>query len=303
MSEYNGYFRIASTKNQWNGDDDQSNALYVMKENSGSLEITGEIEDIAPGESLYAARFIEEKGFLVTFEVVDPLFTVDLSDPNNPEIKGELEMPGFSTYLHPLDANHLIGLGRNANEAGLVDGMQLSVFDVSHMSAPVRISHHVFGDSWSNGSEALYNHKAFQYWSPLSLLAIPVQNWNWTDDAEFFNGAYLFKIDPESSLTPFVITKYGEIDHSVFFTPPEDQYDEWYDYWDDTPAYPLPLCCTQNDWRIFKTCRHFQTTKSLIAGNGKRADTPSPGPPAGPRQGPTADVDCFCTAKTAGSKR
>jgi len=105
-------------------------------------------------------------------------------------------------------------IGQNADDAGLVDGLQLAVYDVSDMSNPVRTAHRVIGSGWSTTSEALYEHKAFQFYAPLGILSIPVHHWSWGPDSdEFFNGAMLFRIDELS------ITDFGEIDHNEFYTP------------------------------------------------------------------------------------
>ena len=135
------------------------------------------------------ARFIGDRGFMVTFLQVDPLFTFDLSDPYNPQMKGELKIPGYSTYLHPVGDNYLLGVGQNASEEGWVAGMQVSLFDVTDMDNPVEKFKYTFGDGWT-WSEAMYQHKAFQYWERLGLLAVPVQE---NGDSGFFNGLYLFQ--------------------------------------------------------------------------------------------------------------
>jgi len=107
MDEYDGFFRIATTiGHSWGENEQSSNNVYVLDEN---LERASEIEDIAPGEQIYSARFMGEKAYLVTFKNTDPFFTLDLSNPYNPEILGSLKIPGYSNYLHPLDENHIIG--------------------------------------------------------------------------------------------------------------------------------------------------------------------------------------------------
>ena len=222
MSEYNDHLRIATTSNAWTWDGSSSNNIYIVKDNNGLLAITGKIEGIAPGETIYGVRFINNRGFIITFKQTDPLYTIDLSDPENPQLKGSLEMPGFSTYLHPLGEDHLIGIGHNADSSGLIDGLQLAVYDVSDMSNPVRDAQIVIGSGWDTTSDALYEHKAFQFYEPLGILSIPVHHWSWgADNNEFFNGAMLFKIDTAS------ITSYGEIDHNDFYSPAEKGYWNW----------------------------------------------------------------------------
>ncbi|MCK5458346.1 MAG: beta-propeller domain-containing protein, partial [Thermoplasmatales archaeon] len=103
MDEHDGYFRIATTIGSlWS--DESTNNIYILDEN---LKRVSEIEDIAPGERIYSARFMGSKAYLVTFKKIDPFFTIDLSDPKNPQILGELKIPGYSDYLHPYDENHI----------------------------------------------------------------------------------------------------------------------------------------------------------------------------------------------------
>ena len=230
MGEYNNYFRIATTietrTDNWR-DLSLSNSIYILEENGSILNVVSKIEDIAKGERIYSARFMGERGFLVTFRIIDPLFTVDLSDPYNPEIKGELEMPGFSTYLHPLGEDHLIGIGQNADEQGTLDGMQLAIYDVSDMSNPIRTAHEVIGTGWSTFSEAMYNHKAFVYYEPIGMLCIPVSHWGWgASYDEFFNGAMLFDVDKTEGFNLL-----GEIDHSEFYSPTSENDNIWRYLW------------------------------------------------------------------------
>jgi uncharacterized secreted protein with C-terminal beta-propeller domain len=242
MGEYNDHFRVATTEEDWNDTSASwlSNNVFVLGQNGNSLDIVGAIEEIEPGERIYAARFMGDRGFLVTFYQMDPLFTIDFSDPTNPTIEGELEMPGFSTYLHPLGDNHLIGIGQNADEFGSFDGIQLAIFDVSDMSNPTRSAHEVIGSGWDTSSEALYNHKAFLYYEPLKLLVIPVSHWEYEDcgndyesaayiacvEGSFFNGSFIYSVDTVDGFL-----KVGEIDHSDLYTPDAEESEYWYYSW------------------------------------------------------------------------
>lgn len=177
IDEFQGAVRIATTETRM-ADWTDVNHLFVLREGQvdgePALEITGQLTDLAEGERIYAVRFMEERGFLVTFRQVDPLFTIDLSDPTNPIKVGELKIPGFSTYLHPFGEDHLIGVGQAATEEGRVTGMKLSLFDVSDFANPLEAHQHELGEGWS---EALYNHHAFTFWAPESLLMLPVNAW------------------------------------------------------------------------------------------------------------------------------
>ncbi|HDH28120.1 MAG TPA: hypothetical protein ENH13_03205, partial [Euryarchaeota archaeon] len=115
MDEYNGYFRIATTTGQVSrGGGLSANHIYIL---DGALEIQGALEDLAPGERIYSARFMGKRAYLVTFKKVDPLFVIDLADPKKPRLLGKLKIPGYSDYLHPYDENHVIGLGKEAAPA------------------------------------------------------------------------------------------------------------------------------------------------------------------------------------------
>src|SRR3989304_6230113 len=132
MSEYNGFLRVATTENQnWQTGEDAKNNIFVLGQNGTSLDIAGSIMGLAPTERIYSARFMKEKGYVVTFRQVDPIFTIDLADPYNPQVIGELKVPGFSTYLHPMGDDHILAIGRDATDEGRVEGLKLSIFVVS----------------------------------------------------------------------------------------------------------------------------------------------------------------------------
>jgi inhibitor of cysteine peptidase len=156
--------------------EDPHNAVYVLQEQDGVLEIVGSVEDIAPNENLYAARFIGTRGFLVTFQQIDPLSVLDLSDPTDPKLVGELKIPGYSDYLHPFGDNLLIGVGRSTVQfpEGFTEpgGVQLSLFDVSDLANPTLIQQLTVG-GYGSQSDVSYTHKAFTFLPDRGLLAIP----------------------------------------------------------------------------------------------------------------------------------
>jgi hypothetical protein len=218
-----GYFRVATTTmfrvpdtqnpGNWWGRMETVNHVNVLSETNGSLDVIGQSEDLAPGERVTSARFIEDKGFVVTFRQVDPLFTFDLSDPKNPKKLGELKIPGFSTYLHPMGPNHLLTIGTYVPEP--VNGMnpdwrqralQLTIFDVTDMRNPKQAHTQLVGTS-SGYSEAQHDHKAFNYFPAKKLLAIPFIDWNWgaTGDSywsSFTSDLRVFSVDPVTGFTP-----------------------------------------------------------------------------------------------------
>lgn len=185
MDEYNGYFRIATTISGYvNNRDTSTNNVYVL---DASLKATGALEDVAPGESIYAVRFMGQRAYMVTFLHVDPLFVIDLAQPENPKILGKLKIPGYSNYLQPYDETHLIGIGHEVDpsiDADLVhtdnavyytaiQGVKLSLFDVSDVNNPIEVYKEVIGD---RGTESLANseHKAVLFDKESGLLVLPV---------------------------------------------------------------------------------------------------------------------------------
>ncbi len=204
MDEFNNNFRIATTLGQvWRGQSDSTNNVYVLDE---SMKTVGKLEDLAPGESIYSVRFMGEKGYVVTFKKVDPLFVIDLSNPTNPLVLGKLKIPGYSDYLHPYDENHLIGVGKEAVEAEEGDfawyqGMKMAIFDVSDVENPKELHKVVIGDRGTD-SYALHDHKAFLFDREKNLLVIPVLlaeiKGEKTHDNQYgdfvFQGAYVYDL-------------------------------------------------------------------------------------------------------------
>ena len=215
MDEHKGNFRIATTIEGYsNNKDTSTNNIYVL---DNDLETIGSIEKIAPGESIYAARFMGDRAYLITFRHVDPLFVIDLSDPKNPEILGKLKIPGYSEYLHPYDENHVIGIGKevdasidadkihteNAVYFTAIQGVKLAVFDVSDVAHPIELYKEVIGDRGTE-SIAATNHKAFLFDKEKNLLAIPIIVAELPEGAEknqmgnfVFQGAYVYDLTLE----------------------------------------------------------------------------------------------------------
>jgi len=177
MDEQEGYFRIATTTGHIARSMDQAtskNHVYILNMN---LSIAGKLEDLAPGEKIYSARFMGDRCYLVTFQKIDPLFVIDLSEPTNPIVLGKLKIPGYSDYLHPYDENHIIGVGKETVEADEEDfawyqGVKISLFDVSNISDPKQIAKYIIGDRGTD-SPILRDHKAFLFDRSRNLLVIP----------------------------------------------------------------------------------------------------------------------------------
>jgi uncharacterized secreted protein with C-terminal beta-propeller domain len=177
MDEHDDRLRVATTVEyytQYQGTV-RSNAVYVLDEN---LEIVGGLDEIAPDESIFSARFMGDRLYLVTFQQIDPFFVIDLSS-DTPKILGELKIPGFSNYLHPYDEDHVIGVGRDTKEVGSGRvqqlGVKIALFDVSNVSDPKVVDDFVIGDS-STHSEALNDHKAFFFDKKKDILSIPISS-------------------------------------------------------------------------------------------------------------------------------
>ncbi|OPY56655.1 MAG: Beta propeller domain protein [Pelotomaculum sp. PtaU1.Bin035] len=217
MDEYNGCFRIATTRGDaWRtGEFTSKNNVYVLDD---GLKVVGKLEDIAPGERIYSVRFAGDRGYMVTFKTVDPFFVIDLKEPGHPEILGALKIPGYSDYLHPYDENHIIGFGKDTIELGqkggsgsetnsmaFYTGMKMAVFDVTDVNNPVEMFREKIGDRGTD-SELLHNHKALLLSKDKDLLAFPVSvmevKGNEIDETGFpaygeftFQGAYVYNID------------------------------------------------------------------------------------------------------------
>ncbi len=182
MDEYLNTFRIATTGNQSVGSSSYlASNLFVM---DSGLKTIGKIENIAPDEKLYAVRFMGQRAYLVSFKTVDPLMVVDLKDPTNPKILGELKIPGYSDYLHPYDDTHIIGFGKDVDPAEAakdqnfvyytaVKGFKMGLFDVSDPANPQEVAHEIIGDQGTY-SELLNNHKALLFDQEKNLLAFPI---------------------------------------------------------------------------------------------------------------------------------
>ena len=174
VDEYNGYLRIATTTGNF---ENAKNNLYVL---DGDMVIVGMVEGLAKGETIKSVRFMGDTGYVVTFEQTDPLFVIDLKDPQNPEVLGELKIPGFSNYLHPVTENYLLGIGVNGDDSGAGDGMKVSLFDVSDKKNPKEVSKFEVlpqentGNLWGYlESVAFYDHKAVCWDSKNLTMYIP----------------------------------------------------------------------------------------------------------------------------------
>ncbi|MSR65517.1 MAG: hypothetical protein EXS18_07025 [Verrucomicrobiae bacterium] len=219
MDEFNDTLRVATTEHGWwNSDSQDANNLFVL---DADMQPLGTLTNIAPGERIYATRFLGNRAFLVTFQNIDPLFAIDLSDPTHPTVVGELILPGYSNFLVPFDANHLIGFGKDvliANDPTASDdvpwwnglayyqGMKIVLFDVSDLHNPVVMDSVSIGDRGTD-SPVLYDPHALLFDAGKGLIAFPVtiakianadpnEPWQWGDYE--FQGAYVYNVSLEN---------------------------------------------------------------------------------------------------------
>lgn len=176
LSEHEGILRAATTDTPpWFGGENPSESFVTtLRPQDGALVRAGQVGGIGRGERIFAVRFLADTGFVVTFEQTDPLFTIDLSDPERPRVLGELVIPGFSSYLHPVDGDRLIGVGTGPDEGSDAFGLQVSLFDVSDLADP-RLERRVTFDGGS--SEVAWDHHAFLWWQPRELAVLPVDTY------------------------------------------------------------------------------------------------------------------------------
>lgn len=210
MDEHDGFFRAVTTEeNLWDEKNTAKNHLFIFDEN---LKLTGSVEDLALNERIYSARFMGDKAYMVTFRETDPLFVIDVADPSAPEVLGELKIPGFSNYLHPLDEGHLIGLGYETtakkNPAGgepiiQTGGMKLSLFDVTDFANPKEMDTEIIGGQGTY-SPAQHDHHAMFIHPEKHLYGFPVSIWKETGADGYIDyergGAMLFEITVEDGI-------------------------------------------------------------------------------------------------------
>ena len=153
--------------------------MTVLDEDGRALRQVGQVGGLGRGEQIFAVRFLGELGYVVTFEQIDPLYVIDLSDPQNPKSVGELKIPGFSSYLHPVDAEHLLGVGMDGTDDGFTTGAAISLFDVSDPSNPTRTAKlkldQVNSQEGSSYSPVADDAKAFTFWNDTAI--VPVSWW------------------------------------------------------------------------------------------------------------------------------
>lgn len=192
MSERNATLRTATTSGFSWGNTGTDNMVFALQEKDETLEIVGELRGLGEeGETIRAVRFVGDRGYVVTFRQTDPFYTIDLSDPTAPYVAGELKIEGFSEYLHPVDENRILSIGRDADAFGVAQGFQIQLYDVSDFSAPLLADKIVIGTR-STYSEAEYNPRAFAYRDSDKLFGFPMYDWSNQDYGVSFD---IYQVD------------------------------------------------------------------------------------------------------------
>ncbi len=243
LSEHDNYLRVATTtrpqsrfwmRDRGSLENRDENHLFVLGDNNGKLDVVGSIEGLAPGEKIWSARFSDDLGFLVTFKKVDPLFTLDLKDPTQPKVAGELKIPGVSTYLQEIDQNHLLAVGYGGDEKGTDFQTTVSLFDVSDLKNPKLADSLQFSleeglnHSWSRvSSEANQTHLAVNYFSPVAMTAIPLETNRYIQNPLDPSGGqfeYVSKLTLVDTKVGEELKIHGEVDHSKYYNKDPSDY-------------------------------------------------------------------------------
>jgi len=220
MDRQDNYLRVASaTPAKWSYNADEGtfdeqtlseNQVTILDLSASQMSEKGKIGSLGIDEQIYAVRFCGDIGIVVTFKQTDPFYTLDLSDPAKPRKAGELKIPGFSNYLHPIDEDYVIGIGEENGS------FKVALYDIRDLENPQQVSS-VIESGWSS-SEANYDHHAFRYVASKKTLVLPLSYWNYTEQGGGFNGFVLYGLDLTAE-TP-ALTRNKEITLGMD--------DEWY---------------------------------------------------------------------------
>lgn len=227
MDEYGGNLRTATTSSVYTRSGQYTyNNVFVL---NGQMDTIGSLTHIAEQETIYSTRFVGDRLYMVTFRRIDPFFVIDLSSPENPKILGKLKIPGYSDYLHPYDASHIIGIGKetSSNEWGGVStsGVKLALFDVSDVENPKQLDKVQIGDAGSD-SAALYDHHAFLFNRNKDILVIPIRAVSASPVVkgeysgkrpDVWYGAYVFGLTPQTGFTLKGTVQHGSGDSGYYY--------------------------------------------------------------------------------------
>ena len=194
LHEHDGHLFVAVTNGSpWSANRQSESLIFALTQKDDVLAVVGSVGDMGRGERIYSVRYIGDRAYVVTFRQVDPLYVVDLADPTTPAVLGELKIPGYSAYLHPVGDGLLVGIGRDADDDGRIQGFKASLFDVSDPADPTEIDTWTLADAQSSVE---WDHRAFLWWAPEQLMIVPV--WSWRNEVP--GGAAVFKVTAEAGL-------------------------------------------------------------------------------------------------------
>ena len=206
MSEHAGNLRVATTTGApWGFDESNESVVTVIEISDEGLTEVGQVGGMGKGERIFAVRFIGNLGYVVTFRQTDPFYTLDLTDPRTPKVRGELKITGYSGYLHPIEENLILGIGQEATEEGVTTGTKAALYNVENLDDPKVVSTWLPG---SGRSSAEWDHHAFLWWPPESIAVLPIRDWR-NDKAE----AVMLKIENGD------LEEFGRITHSERGSP------------------------------------------------------------------------------------
>ena len=175
LSEYDGHLRVATTEGTpWGARDESESGVHVFQVQDGELVEVGSVGGLGRTETIQSVRFMGPVGYVVTFRQTDPLYVIDLEDPADPRNVGELKIPGFSSYLHPIGEGRLVGVGRDADLEGRDQGFLVSLFDVSDPTSPQQIQTHIEAEAYSQAGN---DPQAFLWWAPESAAIMPIERY------------------------------------------------------------------------------------------------------------------------------
>ena len=203
MSERDGVFRVATTDgNPWDNESSVSSITTFEQAGTELLQL-GHVGGMGEGERIFSVRYVGDLAYVVTFRQTDPLYTVDLADPANPTILGELKITGYSGYLHPISDTLVVGIGQEADDDGRTEGAKVTLFDVSDLAAPAALDSWVLENSYT---EAEWDHRSALWWSDANLMVLPVQQWNSNGGDSFFGAVAL-------TIADGTVTEKGRLSH------------------------------------------------------------------------------------------
>ena len=200
MNDRDGVFYVATTTGApWSGDGSESQIVAMEADGDELVEI-GKVGGLGRGERIFSVRYVDDTAYVVTFRQIDPFYVLDLSDPRNMTVEGELKIPGFSSYLHPISDTLVLGVGQDATDEGRTTGTKVSLFDVSDPADPLEVDVWTLPDAFS---DAEFDHRAFLWWAPTNTAVLPLQS-----ASDRFSGAVVLKIENNT------ITEQGRIQHT-----------------------------------------------------------------------------------------